>query len=421
MKSIFPEQFPITEDEARDLWGKAIFAVDTNILIHLYRYSDAAKDELLDALQAYKDRLWVPNWVAKEFIDQRLDRISDHIRAYTKADKDLKDILQSFKNDRHPFLPEDLQSEFDEIVGRVTSTLTQSSKEHEAKLMNDEILDRINDLVGDSVGSEYDQETLDKIAIEGEERFKNKIPPGYKDKGKNDPTKPLEKYGDLIIWKQLIDKAKETTTPIIFICDDKKEDWILEKHGNKIGPLPALRKEFTDLTKQQFHLYNADRFVHYHNTLTGKPVNEEIQAEFRKVQEETNIDSKDKFTFLRTWLYSSRGEKDPIIEIVGNDDTDDYVWEFFAGGSTPLLESHSSFPNRDACEANLRFVQDIATSPENIRIIQMGSGYELSVFHQHYGPICQSLREFSTKEEAFESKLIIADKFKTAAIAYRHL
>ncbi|WP_204277464.1 PIN-like domain-containing protein, partial [Escherichia coli] len=58
---------------------------------------------------------------------------------------------------------------------------------------------------------------------EGEDRYAKKIPPGYKDAKKD--AGEFDKYGDLIIWKDMIGKAKADKRPILFISDDAKEDW----------------------------------------------------------------------------------------------------------------------------------------------------------------------------------------------------
>jgi hypothetical protein len=45
---------------------------------------------------------------------------------------------------------------------------------------------------------------LKVIYKEAEQRFKESIPPGYKDNKKPEP----DKYGDIVLWFQLIDYAK---------------------------------------------------------------------------------------------------------------------------------------------------------------------------------------------------------------------
>jgi len=40
MKSKFPEYFKLTKKEIQELWENALFTLDANILLNLYRYSD---------------------------------------------------------------------------------------------------------------------------------------------------------------------------------------------------------------------------------------------------------------------------------------------------------------------------------------------------------------------------------------------
>ena len=53
-------------------------------------------------------------------------------------------------------------------------------------------------------------------------------------------------YGDLIVWKQTIEKAKESNRDVIFVTDDKKNDWFEAKvKGKRSGPRKELLREFS--------------------------------------------------------------------------------------------------------------------------------------------------------------------------------
>ena len=93
------------------------------------------------------------------------------------------------------------------------------------------------------VGNPYSKETYEQLENEGKERYKNNIPPGYKDSIKKE-----NKYGDYIIWKEIIQFSKEHKKNIIFVTDDKKEDWWNIIHGETIGIRVELRKEFLNET-----------------------------------------------------------------------------------------------------------------------------------------------------------------------------
>ena len=106
---------------------------------------------------------------------------------------------------------------------------------------SDEIRDAIGDLFEGRVGPPYSDEQLETICKEGQERYTLKIPHGYKDEGKDETTLyglsnyNCRKYGDLLIWRQIIDRATEAKKGIIFVNDDKKEDWWLIFRGKTLG------------------------------------------------------------------------------------------------------------------------------------------------------------------------------------------
>jgi hypothetical protein len=127
---------------------------------------------------------------------------------------------------------------------------------------------------------------LKSLALEGEERYKNEIPPGYRDGKKDASGDPFRKYGDLIIWKQIINKAKEATKPVIFVTDDKKDDWWLEQSGRTIGPRAELLQEFIAETSNNFWMYTVDRFIAEAAHIRNTKVNAEVIAEIRGLSEE---------------------------------------------------------------------------------------------------------------------------------------
>ena len=119
---------------------------------------------------------------------------------------------------------------------------------------------RVTELFTGRVGAKPTEERLAAIRKEGEERYAKKIPPGYEDAKKGGDG---DKFGDLIIWKEMIEKAKADKRPIIFVTDDGKSDWWHIHHGKKIGPHPYLVEEFLRETNEQFHIYELPQFLRY--------------------------------------------------------------------------------------------------------------------------------------------------------------
>jgi PIN domain-containing protein len=84
----------------------------------------------------------------------------------------------------------------------------------------------------------------------------SEIPPGYKDEQQKQGNR---RYGDVVLWFQLLDLAREQKKPLIFITADTKEDW-WTKEGR---PRPELIHEMFLDAKTMFHIYKPAQFVTY--------------------------------------------------------------------------------------------------------------------------------------------------------------
>jgi hypothetical protein len=118
---------------------------------------------------------------------------------------------------------------------------------------------RLTELLMGRVGDRWPAERLNSLRKEGEDRYSKKIPPGYKDAKKD--AGEYDKFGDLIIWKDMIAKAKADKRPVVFISDDAKEDWWWTYRGRKLGPRPELVDEFRVCSDQDFHIYEFTQFL----------------------------------------------------------------------------------------------------------------------------------------------------------------
>jgi hypothetical protein len=164
--------------------------------------------------------------------------------------------------------------------------LEERRKTYLSLVSDDVIKARIGTLLNGRVGGAYSDEQLQEVAIDGEKRYLENIPPGFEDGGKmpEATTKKLrlKKFGDLILWKQVIDKAVATNKSFILVTGEKKDDWWLKSNKGLVSALPALTKEFIDAVKQDFYLYATDRFLvkanEYLKQSTSDVVVEEVRA-----------------------------------------------------------------------------------------------------------------------------------------------
>ena len=94
MRDLFPGYYQPTEQEFDELWKECIFSFDTNVLLHIYRYSPKTRERLFDILEKLQARIWIPHQVGYEFHKNRLNVISSQSNAYDKLVKILEDNLK---------------------------------------------------------------------------------------------------------------------------------------------------------------------------------------------------------------------------------------------------------------------------------------------------------------------------------------
>lgn len=289
MKSLFPGHFKENDKDLRKVWDTSIFVFDANILLNLYRYSDTTRSEFLRVLEKIKGRSWLPHQAAEEYLNNRLVVIGQQEKSYDNTASSIKNLKSDLENARqHPFVSKKTMQEVDRVFGTLCDELEKNKAVHTKRISNDEIKEAIASIFENGVGSPYDKTRLEELIAEGEERYKQKIPPGFKDGEKSGDSElfveKCRKYGDLIVWSQVIDKASESGKGVVFVTDDKKEDWWERFNGKTVGPRPELVKEFRDKTNETFHMYQADRFLELARENLDAQVSKEIVEEIREVR-----------------------------------------------------------------------------------------------------------------------------------------
>lgn len=266
MKRAFPGWYARTPEELSKIWETALFVPDANVLLHCLRHPSAVRDELLRVFRILGDSLWVPHQVGLEFHRHRLDVMFEAHDAYEVLEREQEAIIEKARERvrqlrAHPTI--DVPREI-EALGVFLSDFRTRMLGYKASHPTSAIdgaVDALTALLEDRVGDKWSSDQLQALKKEGEERYAKKVPPGFKDAKKD--AGEFDKFGDLIIWKDMIAKATATQRPIIFISDDAKEDWWWLHKGRKIGPRPELIEEFRIASKQDFHMYEFARFLHF--------------------------------------------------------------------------------------------------------------------------------------------------------------
>ncbi|NDW15972.1 DUF4935 domain-containing protein [Alteromonas genovensis] len=291
LQVLFKGYFRANADAVEAIWRDGKIIPDANVLLNLYRYSDEARDALLNLLENHRSRVWLPHQAAQEYFQNRPAVINEQSKNYDLTLNDISDLYNSFnQKNRHPFLPSGLLAEVEELFQKLNTHLENTKESHLKRLNDDEIQRKITEIIEQRVGQPFPSDELNKLFDEGKNRYQSKIPPGYEDAQKNDNEKDLvgqqRRYGDLIMWKQIIDYAKENETPVILVTEDTKEDWWLKSAGRILSARPELFKEFFEETGQEIQIYRMESFLHNASNYLSESVSEEVIEEIKLIQSE---------------------------------------------------------------------------------------------------------------------------------------
>lgn len=262
MREKFFGYIPYKDKDFVELWKEATFVFDANILLNFYRYSNDIKEQIFTSIEGLAERVWIPHQTAKEFFNNRVKVIIEQEEVYKSFKKNIKlskqqDEINKLRHSSLSTKKKNMLCILDECENKLIEIIDKDKNDNESLINNDYILERILKIFDGKIGEEIDEEKNKEYTQIIDKRYEKNIPPGYKDKEKGDDRK----YGDAINWLEIINFSKENHKHIIYITDDKKEDWF-EKIGNKeIGPRKELLHEFFATTGKKVYLYDTEMFL----------------------------------------------------------------------------------------------------------------------------------------------------------------
>jgi hypothetical protein len=300
MREFFPGYYRPTEDDFSVLWANCVFVLDANVLLSLYQLSPKAAQQLAQVLAQFSDRgqLWVPHQSALEYQRNRRGVIEGQARScdsvkelLDKAERGLRELC----GDQKPPYPEGIDGLLETVetaFKEITEKLEAWKQERLRLLTADDIRDKIDELLEGRLGSEYPEEGLQGIYQEAEVRYRRRIPPGFKASKKPDPDtnqEDLRQYGDVVLWFQVIDHAKETQKPIVFITNEGREDWWeISSSGQIIGPRPELIHEMHSKAGVSFYMYRIEPFIERAGQHLDVEVTQEVIEEARTLERQAD-------------------------------------------------------------------------------------------------------------------------------------
>lgn len=281
--------YPPSPTERAELWESGLLVLDANTLLNLHRYSQQNRTEFLAVLSGLSERLWIPYQVALEFQRNRLDVIDEQEKAYDAVSAEIEKARTAVateirKHKNHPLLEADkLISDYEKTTEPILASIATSRENHLRSAPRnphaDPVWDAVTEIFQGRVGPSFTSAELEIIFDEGRSRYAAKIPPGFMDSRKAEP----DRFGDLVIWKEILRKAAEIGNGVIFVTDDKKDDWWRIVRGQTIGPRTELIDEFFEASQKRVHFYNAKQFLRFAKEYLSASVSESLLGEVEKV------------------------------------------------------------------------------------------------------------------------------------------
>lgn len=313
MQSEFPEfyQVKLKKEDIKN----SLIVFDTNYLLDILRLPVGEANKYLKALQHVKNNMYIPYHVALEF---NFNKIT--VKTETKVALDLykKNVMKQFqtledevsglsllKSDsmKKTFTDSmlDMTSDFKDKFSEELSL--QISKSFSDKSIYEKLIKNIEN----SIGEKYKQDWINSVEQEGEKRYEKNIPPGFDDSIKNEVLRTYggleyhEKYGDLIIWKDIIETAKKTEkSKIIFVTNDgksnSKNDLLFKVKGQTIGPSIYLINELKKESQKDLYILNNIRFAELTDTLSAEEIIDLRNSEVINYENNKKIKFRNSFT-----------------------------------------------------------------------------------------------------------------------------
>ncbi|MFE9141603.1 PIN-like domain-containing protein [Streptomyces tubercidicus] len=266
-----------SEGDLARVMNAGLVVADANVLLDLYRYTEQGRQLLLSVMAKLGNQLWIPNQVLVEFWRHRLETVSAPKASAASAIKELQDIKGkatgvlrnwagrfALPEDELKRIFEDLNSGFEAATKAVDDLVVKHAGPADRDTAADPVVAALEKALAARVGAPLSPERYKEVALEGQRRVTQKIPPGYMDAGKGDNA-----VGDFLVWSQILDEARLRKCDVLLVTGDVKEDWWRRDNRQASGPRQELIDEMSCeagtrlymLTPRQFTALGASVFA----------------------------------------------------------------------------------------------------------------------------------------------------------------
>ncbi|GAA3607804.1 PIN domain-containing protein [Marihabitans asiaticum] len=288
----------LTAEDIKRALQHGVVALDTNVLLNLYRYNEKTVDDLLRVAEAAEERLFVPHQVVREFWRNRQSVIAslgsasrDAQAALAKNSTSTKDAIirwaksVALPSEERVNLTEEVDDFYEGLRERVGEEPIRVSAH--APTSEDRLLARLEKLLEDSVGPALSEVDWKTAVEEGERRVENSIPPGYMDVEKLESDLPEGASGDYLVWHQLLLEGGGRGADLVLVTADTKEDWWNRAdRGSIIGARHELIDEYLQATGRRFFLLEPADLIK-HSSVLGVGTSPESVQDIERVRDES--------------------------------------------------------------------------------------------------------------------------------------
>ncbi|MGW1124182.1 PIN-like domain-containing protein [Streptomyces sp. NPDC002526] len=266
----FEHYLSASPDDYERVFKSGMVVLDTNAILNLYRYTDEARKELFGVLRRLQDRLWIPNQVATEFWRNRESAVSDLDYFGDELISELEETRHQMERSLRTWanrvalqggqlddILNALDPAFKPVLEKVQEIAGGRSGGKSRSTFEDPVLLELQEVLVRKVGAAMSPSEYGDAVTEGLRRVEAKVPPGYKDKKKDDG----HAAGDYLVWAQTIKEAKFRNCEVLLITGDVKEDWWRKESGEIRGPRLELAKEFYAAVGFRVYMLRPPRFL----------------------------------------------------------------------------------------------------------------------------------------------------------------
>lgn len=280
MRSQFSGYFDPTREDLEALWQNGAIALDTNVLLGLYRMPEASRKQVFDLLTQVRGRLWIPYHVVVEFHRNRLEAMRGEFASTKQLGKDVRNAYDAFKavvssrsNQERACWPQ-LAEKLEELNAKAEELfkVTKSESDHYVSPNQpDSVLAFVEGLLMGRVGSRPEgQAVVDEAEVAAKRRYAVNMGPGYLDQEKAGDLYMFDgltydrQYGDYMVWRELLSySANNKLARLMLVTSDVKVDWWLDsKSVSGKRPQPELVMEMRrEAGVECFWMYTLSDFI----------------------------------------------------------------------------------------------------------------------------------------------------------------